>query len=108
MTPGVSDTNVIDLVSRNPRTGAFTLIMVQDRAWDGLAEHLYELQQKVNSYLSFALDGELRKKYPDSADRSAPLQLECDKSRDPTTDKFIGQLRGVTGKYGIEFIVNVR
>ena len=108
MDPGVSNPKVIDLITRSPKTGDFTLIMVQDRAWDGLPEHLLELQQKVNSYLSFGLDGELHKKHPDSASKRVVIQLDCDDAPDRQTAEFIEQLKAVTRKSGIEFIVNVR
>lgn len=56
--------NVIDLVSHDPDTDTVTLSMVEERPWDQDGDLLLELQEKLNTYLAYALDGQLERDYP--------------------------------------------
>src|SRR5947208_2051617 len=64
---GVEHAHIIDIVAHDSQTGETALIMLEPRAWDGSELRLYQLQEKINAYLSFALDGELAEVYPRSA-----------------------------------------
>lgn len=68
---------VIDLIVHDPRTDCVTLGMVESRRWDGSELQMYQLQEKINAYLSFALDGELAEAYPPLAEKPLVLQLDC-------------------------------
>src|SRR5687768_13698730 len=68
---------VIDLIAHDPRTDCVTLGMVESRPWDGTELQMYQLQEKINAYLSFALDGELADAYPPLAAKQLVLQLDC-------------------------------
>jgi hypothetical protein len=57
----VNDATTIDLVARDPRTGGAVLVMVEDRPWGDRGELLFELQDKLNTYIAFIQDGSLAK-----------------------------------------------
>ena len=61
---GVPHPEVIDLLTHDARSGQVELVMFEARPWSGDEAQLFELQEKMNAYLSFALDGEFAETYP--------------------------------------------
>ena len=65
--PETFDPGKVDLVSI-PKSGSVVdLHIVQDNAWIGSDDQLTTLQQKINNYVSFAVDGALLANYPETA-----------------------------------------
>jgi hypothetical protein len=56
---GVEHPGVIDYMEHDSRTDEITLVMVETRPWDGSDLQRFQLQEKMNAYLSFILDGEM-------------------------------------------------
>lgn len=107
MESGLEHPGVIDVIGQDEESGATILIMREHRPWTGSNEHLFQLQEKVNAYLSFALDGEMAEAYPDRVDRPIRIQLDCVTPPDPTTLHYLKLIHDQMGFQGIEFIVNV-
>jgi hypothetical protein len=104
---GVQNPSLIDLVTYDPESGEFALIMTETRPWDGSADRVLELQQKINNYLSFALDGQLERQHPGSVGKAIRLQLDCVSPPDPKTGHFIDLVREKLRGERIRFVVNV-
>jgi hypothetical protein len=107
MPSGVEHINVIDVVAHDEKRGEIALIMIESRAWDGSDERLFQLQEKINAYLSFALDGEMIETYPAFAGIPARLQLDCASAPDPRTRHFIEIVRQQIAFQEIKFSVRV-
>ena len=103
---GVENAQVIDLVTHDPKSDRIVLIMVENRPLDGSEQRLVELQDKINSYLSFALDGELAKRYPDCRDKRVRIQIDCDKEPDAETTKFFDRMRRALSGHDVELLIN--
>lgn len=104
---GVHNSAIIDLVTYDPKSGEFVLIMTESRPWDGSADRVLELQEKVNNYLSFAFDGQMERQYPGSVGKPIRLQLDCVAPPDDATERFIGLVREKLRSQAIRFVVNV-
>jgi hypothetical protein len=104
---GVERAHVIDLIAHDPRTDEVTLTMVERRPWDGSALQLFQLQEKFNAYVSFALDGEMAEAYPALAGKPLRLRLECLEPPDETVRAFLGMVREQVAFQGIEVEVVV-
>jgi hypothetical protein len=104
---GVQNPAVIDLITHDPKSDEFVLIMTETRPWDGSEQRLLQLQQKVNAYLAFALDGQLASMYPASIGKPIRLQLDCISPPDNTTMRFVAMAREQLRQHGIALIVNV-
>lgn len=104
---GLEHPNVIDLIAEDPRTGELALVMRETREWDGSDQRLFQLQEKINAYLSFALDGEMEEAYPAFVGKTLRLQLDCASHPDPRTMKFIGVVREQISYQGIKFEIVV-
>ena len=74
----VQDTNVIDLVVHDPKTDSVILCMVEVREWGDSGALLPELQKKFSTYLTYALDGQLREDYPAMADKPVRIELKTE------------------------------
>ena len=103
----LQNAHVIDLIAQDPDTNILILGMTEPRPWDGTDRRIFQLQEKVNAYLSFALDGEMAEHFPQFADKTVRLQLECVEPPDEKTNYFIGVIREQIGFQGIEFTVKV-
>ena len=79
--------------------------MIEERQWDGGAERILQLQDKINGYLSFAFDGQMETQYPGSAGKLLRFQLNCPTISDEQTKKFIQLVKAHLAQKNIEFIV---
>lgn len=98
---------VIDLIAHDPRADCVTLGMVESRNWDGTELQMYQLQEKINAYLSFALDGELAEAYPAFAEKRLVLQLDCVELPPQPVQRFLKIVADQIALQGIQFRVRV-
>lgn len=103
----VEHANIIDLIAHDPATDEVTLIMKEPRIWDGSDQRLFQLQEKINTYLSFALDGEMAEDYPQFAEKKFRLQLEAPASPDARTMQFIGVVQKQIAFQDIRFVIKI-
>jgi len=104
---GVEHAHVIDLITQDGKTGEVTLIMLEPRPWDGTELRLFQLQEKINAYLSFALDGEMAEAYPHFEGRKLRLQLDCVGMPGSDVVGFLSMVREQTAFQGIDLEVRV-
>jgi hypothetical protein len=69
-------TDVIDLVTRSKDGRQYDLVLVVDAGEWQRKNALHALQEKINSYASYALDGAMAADYPESAGRSKALVIQ--------------------------------
>lgn len=104
---GVEHAHVIDIVADDAKTGEAVLIMLEPRPWDGSELRLFQLQEKINAYLSFALDGEMAEAYPALASRPLRLQIDCVAMPDATVVDFLSMVREQIAFQGVNLEVRV-
>ena len=104
---GVENPRVIDLVTYDPKSGEYVLIMTEERQWDGSADRVLQLQEKINNYLSFALDGQMAREYPGSVGKPIRLQLDCIAQPDVDSGRFIELVREKLKLDAIRLVVNI-
>jgi hypothetical protein len=101
----VEDAHLVDFISFDP-TGEIVLIMVEGREWDGSnRRRLFELQEKVNSYASFACEGQLFEQHPELVGKQVRLELRCISPPDPATAKFLDMVREKLMERGLPFAI---
>jgi len=104
---GVHNPRIIDLITRDEARSEVVLVMLEERPWDTDSEQLEQLNDKLDSYLSYALDGHLVEQYPQYAGYPVQLRLDCvAEPRGQTADllKAAGQ---VAAQYGIRLLTRV-
>lgn len=71
----LADHDTIDFVSLDSIGNAIVLSLVEDRPWGERGERLPDLQAKLNTYVAFALDGQLTDEYPEAAGKKIRFRL---------------------------------
>ena len=103
----VEDINVIDAIAEDTRTGEIVLLMHEPRAWTHGDRQLFELQEKLNAYLSFALDGEMVAEHPEWTSRPLRVQLDCAEAPGDRAELLLSAIRGQIAFQGITLHVRV-
>lgn len=105
MNNGLEHPGVLDALAYDPETDRLVLAMYEKRPWTGGDGQLFQLQEKLNAYLSFALDGELREAFPQFAEKRVQIQLRT--VYDPTERgaNLMSRMREQLAFQDIEFAV---
>ena len=61
---GVHNPRVIDMITGDSEAGEVVLVMLEDRHWGEVEDHLQQLQEKFNAYLSYVQGQYLAQEYP--------------------------------------------
>lgn len=104
---GIHEPNVIDLVTHDPSSDEYKLIMIEERAWSDAPEHLGQLSEKINNYAMFVLDEGLLRAYPETAGHSVCIQLDCATTPTAQAQELIDLASERLLDYGIRFTVNL-
>ena len=104
---GVEHPHVIDMIAHDPETDVVTLTMFESRPWNGSDLQIFQLQEKFNAYVSFALDGEMAEAYPALVDKRLQLCLECVAPPEETVLHFLKLVREQVAFQGIDVQVIV-
>jgi len=73
---GIADTNTIDLVAQEA-DGTVLLIMFEERRWGSDPDQVSQLQEKINLYAAYILDGSVARHYPETAGQPVRIRLDC-------------------------------
>lgn len=90
---GLAHPGVLDAFAYDARRDTLVLAMYETRPWAGAEEQLFQLQEKLNAYASFILDGEMTGSFPQYADRPVEIQLRTSHEPDPVAMSLLSQAR---------------
>ena len=79
--------------------------MFEARPWSDDEAQLFELQEKMNAYLSFALDGEFAETYPQLVGKPLRVVLRCRTIPPTAAVEFLAKVREQIGLQGIDLEV---
>jgi len=96
----IEQTEIIDFISTNLK-GEVVLTISDHLDWNPESNHLWLLQEKINSYLLFIESGEINKKYPDAKGRRFVISVKL--MNQPTAEAltFFDQVRSITVGAGV-------
>jgi len=83
-------TGVIDVIAEDPKTCEAVLVMNEPNEWNGSDEQLLALQERLNAYVSFLLDGEMAETHPELAGKRARIELRCAHMPDASARELLG------------------
>lgn len=101
----LEQTAVIDVIAHDPARDEVVLTLVESRAWSGSDAQLFQLQEKLNAYLAFALDGEMADAWPAFAGKKLRLELRCVEPPDARTAQLIAAVQRQIAFQDIRFVV---
>ena len=90
---GLEHPGVLDALAHDSRADKVVLAMYELRPWTGEDFQLFQLQEKLNAYVSFVLDGELLENFPDLAAKTVEIQLRTLHDPDAKALEFISRVR---------------
>ena len=90
---GIERTGMLDAFAHDTREDILVLAMFETRPWEHGEMQLYQLQEKLNAYVSFILDGEMKETFPHLAEK--PVRIELRTAHEPPRRamEFLGRAR---------------
>jgi hypothetical protein len=98
---GVENPACIDCLAVDASKGEVLLIIQEHRLWDDSELQLFQLQEKLNAYFSFVLDGEMTEHYPQLQGLPVRIRLEC---VNPPTTRGLPLLQAVYDQANLQGI----
>jgi len=89
---GIEHPAVLDALAHDANTGKVLMAMYETRPWEGEEKQLQQLEEKLNAYLSFALDGEMTEAFPHLS--GCPLEIQLRTLHEPD-EKAWGLIRRI-------------
>lgn len=90
---GIERTGMLDAFAHDTREDILVLAMFETRPWEHGEHQLWQLQEKLNAYVSFILDGEMRENFPHLEGK--PVRIELRTVHEPSERAlgFLGRAR---------------
>jgi hypothetical protein len=101
-------TGVIDVIAQDAKTREVVLVMNEPNEWDGSDEELLSLQERLNAYVSFLLDGEMAEGHPELAGKPARIEVRCAHMPDSRALELLGHIHDQLAFQEIRLEVVVR
>jgi hypothetical protein len=105
--PGVQNPTLMDLITVDPATEKVILVMIERRPWGAVPEQFGQIEEKINRYLGYVLDGFLVQHYPQYEGRPVIIRLDCAEEPDGEAARFVAAATHAISTQGLEFTVNV-
>jgi len=105
---GVENPSVVDLIALDAASDqVVVLAMLERRPWGQDRAQLRQIEEKLNRYLGYVLDGFFIQQFPRHAGRRIRLRLDCAEAPHGTAIAFLDAARHAVEHQGLEFEVNV-
>jgi len=105
--PGVENPKVVDLISVDTVSGKVVLTMIERRAWGASDQQFQQIEEKINRYMGYALDGFLVQHYPDYEGKPVQIRLECAEAPHGEAVLFVQAAARAAADHGLELVVVV-
>jgi hypothetical protein len=98
---------VVDLIATDPERGEVVLAILEPRAWNGSEERLRQLEDKLNAYFGYVLDGFLARDYPDYDGMPVCVRLDCVEEPGEPERPFMAAAARFCAAHGLRFALRV-
>lgn len=105
--PGVENAKVVDLIKAEAGGDLLTLTMIERRPWGADPRQFQQIEEKINRYLGYVLDGFLVEHYPQFEGKRVQLRLQCAEAPHGEAVRFVAAATDAIEAQGIGFIVDV-
>ncbi len=102
----VKDINKVDFIGVHDNF--VSLVITDHLEWgENDDDHMYTIQEKVNSYMRFYESGELLEKFPNSKDKPVVIEVALKHEPNENGNWFFSKLEPVLKDSGIKLVINV-
>lgn len=105
--PGVQNPMLMDLITADAATGSVVLVMIERRPWGADPRQFSQIEEKINRYMGYALDGFLVQQYPQYEGKPVMIRLDCAQAPSGEAQHFVESAQHATAQHGITFVANV-
>ena len=105
--PGVQNPMLLDLITLDPVADKVVLAMFEQRPWGGSAQQFAQIEEKINRYLGYVLDGFMVKQYPQYQGKGVIIRLDCAEAPHGDAVAFVKAATHSIAAHGMELVVNV-
>ncbi len=105
--PGVQNPMIVDLIELDRATDRVVLTMIERRAWNSHPLQLRQIEEKINRYLGFVLEGHMGQQHPEFIGKGVVIRLNCADAPVGEAVKFVAAAGHAIRQEGVEFAVNV-
>jgi len=101
--PGVENAKIVDRIEVDPVSGEVVLAMIERRPWGADPRQFQQIEEKINRYLGYALDGHLAEHYPQYQGKQVRIRLDC--AEEPTGEalRFVAAAAHAASAHGVAF-----
>jgi len=103
---GMSDPNLVDLITYDPSRDEIAVIMIADTPWSDAAV-IEQMVAKLDAYVHFIKDGSLVRRFPHAIGKSIRIQIDCASPPSGRPAAVIAQAQKLLSDRGIGIAVNV-
>jgi hypothetical protein len=105
--PGVENPMLLDLIAVDPATDKVVLTMIERRAWGADPRQFQQIEEKINRYLGYVLDGFLAEHHPAYEGKRVQIRLQCAEEPHGEAIRFVAAATQAVQAEGIELVVAV-
>jgi hypothetical protein len=106
--PGVENAKIVDMISVDPVTQKVVLTMIERRPWGASPQQFQQIEEKINRYMGYILDGFLADQYPQFEGKAVQLRLECAEEPHGEAEFFVQAAARAASDHGLELVVAVK
>jgi hypothetical protein len=100
----IEQAKTVDAIGIDNETNNVILTISDHFDWlENTNNHLFLLQEKLNSYLSFIESGEIIDVYPDAKNRKIAIDIVCQYPLNEQAQEFYQKVEKIIKDAGIEF-----
>lgn len=104
---GVANPRIIDLITTDREAGEVVLKIFEPRPWGAVERQLHQLEDKLNAYFSYVLDGFLAQQYPQYKGRPVRIDIECVEEPGEAEEPFLTAASHFAATEGLGLTVEV-
>lgn len=105
--PSVENPSIVDLIEVDPASGQVVLVMIERREWDSGPQQFRQIEEKINRYMGYVLEGHLTSHYPQYEGQGVQIRLNCAQAPCGEAVAFVTAADRAVRAHGLEFVVNV-
>jgi hypothetical protein len=105
---GVQNPMVIDLITLEKASDTVILVMTERRPWGVPATQFKQIEEKLNRYMGYVLDGFLAEQYPQYVGKPVRIRLDCAEAAHGEAARFVEAMTHACESHGIRFSIAVR